>query len=384
MAARTVRIALVGLMTAATAVVTLAPAASADSRETAGEGHRQTQAAMDALVASGLPGVVGQARDERGTWKGDAGVGNLETGAPRGPNDAFRVGSITKTFVATVILQLEAEGRLDLDDTVEKWLPGVVRGNGHDGHAITLRQVLNHTSGIYNVTADPGFQQKVFSKDFLQHRYDTWTDRQLVDVAMGHAPDFAPGTDWNYSNTNYVIAGMVVEKATGNGYADEIRRRVIRPLGLHGTRSPGTEATMPRPAGRAYSSLGEPDIKEPFDVTELNPSLAGAAGDMISTAGDLDRFYTALLRGKLLPRQQLKEMTTTVAIGAEAPGDRYGLGIQSLELSCGVTVWGHGGGIHGSSSMVAATRDARHTLAYNVNGDWAASGSPVEAEFCPK
>ncbi|WP_051717745.1 serine hydrolase domain-containing protein [Streptomyces megasporus] len=292
--------------------------------------------------------------------------------------DRFRIGSITKTFVATVLLRLQEEGRLDLDDSVERWLPGLVRGHGHDGREVTVRQLLNHTSGIYDVTSDLEFQEKVFKSGFFEHRYDTWTPEQLVAIAMEHEPVFAPGTDWSYSNTNYVLAGLVIEAVTGHSYADEVERRVIEPLGLRSTVVPGTRATMPPPHGRAYERFGSEG--ELVDVTEINPSVAGAAGEMISTVDDLNRFLRALLDGRLLSEESMAELLSTVPTGE---GDRYGLGIQARPLSCGVTVWGHSGGIHGSTSLVVSTRNGSRTMAYNVNTS-ASTGSVPEAEFCGK
>lgn len=345
--------------------------------------HKATREAVRAAVKDGVPGVTLTAREGRSTWSTTAGVGNLRTHAPRSADDRYRVGSITKTFVSTVLLQLEAEGRLSLDDKVEKWLPGVVRGNGHDGREITLRQLLNHTSGIFNYTADETFGRTYFLKDgFFQHRYDTKTPAQLVAIAMAHKPDFAPGTSWNYSNTNYVVAGMVIQKATGRSYGEEIRHRVIEPLHLRATSVPGTRVTVPRPSSRAYSKLAETATGPTYDVTELNPSLASAAGEMISDSADLDRFYSALLGGRLLPPKQLKEMKTTVTVEG-IPNAGYGLGLIDRELSCGVHVWGHDGGIHGSNSVAVTTADGRRSLAFNFNGDWSGdTDAVVEAEFC--
>ncbi|WP_371652740.1 MULTISPECIES: serine hydrolase domain-containing protein [unclassified Streptomyces] len=359
-------------------------AAPASAREAAPVSHRATQQAMDAAVRDGVPGVVGLAQQGGRGWSGDAGVADLRTGRERQAEDRYRVGSITKTFVATVVLQLEAEGRLSLDDTVEHWLPGVVRGNGHDGAKITLRQLLQHTSGIFNYTEDEAFGQRVFGTDFLRHRYDTYAPRQLVDIALTHAPDFAPGTSWHYSNTNFILAGMVIEKATGHSYATEIDRRVLRPLHLRSTTLPGTDARMPQPSGRAYSKLSREATGRTYDVTALNPSIAGSAGEMVSNSADLNRFYRALLTGELLPQRQLKEMTTTVPMDPGAPGDgRYGLGLMVNKLPCGTEVWGHGGGIHGSSSEALTTKDGRHSLAFNFNGDWSGdSAAVVIAEFC--
>ncbi|GAA2386137.1 serine hydrolase domain-containing protein [Streptomyces glaucosporus] len=358
--------------------VAAAPAATAADRPDRGGHHTRTQQALDAVVAAGAPGALAQVRDRRGTWTGSSGVADVETERPRLRPDRFRIGSITKTFVATVLLQLQEERRLDLDDPVERWLPGVVRGNGHDGRKVTVRQLLNHTSGIYDVTSDRGFQEKVFESGFFEHRYDTWTPEQLVAIAMEHEPSFAPGTDWSYSNTNYVLAGMVIEAATGNSYAEEVERRVVRPLGLRATELPGTRVTMPRPHGRAYERLGTGEEAQLVDVTEINPSVAWAAGEMVSTVDDLNRFLRALLDGRLLSGKSMREMLTTVPTGE---GDRYGLGIRTRDLSCGVEVWGHSGGIHGSVSYVFSTRDGSRTMAYNVNTS-ASADSVLEAGFC--
>ncbi|MDX2539169.1 MULTISPECIES: serine hydrolase domain-containing protein [Streptomyces] len=381
--ARGARTVLVAATAVAAAVALAAPAVAAPAP--AGTDHTATRKAMDAAVKDGVPGVALQAKDKRGVWKATSGVGDTRTGKPRSAHDRYRVGSITKTFVSTVLLQLEAEGRLSLDDKVDTWLPGLVRGNGHDGRAVTLRQLLNHTSGIYDYTSDEEFGRTYFLKDgFFRHRYDTIPPKRLVAVAMKHKPDFAPGTDWSYSNTNYVLAGMVIGKVTGNPYGDEVRARVIEPLGLRSTLVPGTYPKVPGPSSRAYGKLARTATGPTYDVTELNPSLASAAGEMISDSGDLNRFYSALLKGRLLPPKQLAEMKTTIKVD-EIPGAGYGLGLIERRLSCGITVWGHGGGIHGSTSEAVTTSDGRHSLALNLNSDW--TGDPeaiVEAEFCGK
>ncbi|GAA2386144.1 serine hydrolase domain-containing protein [Streptomyces glaucosporus] len=370
-------------MTIGAVVLATAPAAvaapEADRRHD--RHHARTQQAMDAFLEAGVPGTLAQVRDRRGTWTGSSGVADVETERPRLRPDRFRIGSITKTFVATVLLQLQEERRLDLDDPVERWLPGVVRGNGHDGRKVTVRQLLNHTSGIYNVTSDRGFQEKVFESGFFEHRYDTFTPEELVGIAMEHEPVFAPGTDWSYSNTNYVLAGMVIEAATGNSYAEEVERRVVRPLGLRATELPGTRATMPRPHGRGYGVLVENEEVTLVDVTDVNPSWAWAAGEMISTVDDLNRFLRALLDGRLLSGKSMAELLDTVPTD-EAGTARYGLGVLNLDLSCGVGVWGHDGSVHGSLSYVFSTRDGDRTMAFNTNATWGPLVSVLEAEFC--
>ncbi|MET8407070.1 serine hydrolase domain-containing protein [Streptomyces sp. NPDC005195] len=366
----------------AAALAGLASAAHASAGPAAD--HAATVRAMETAVRSGVPGVTATAGDRRGTWSATTGVGDLRTGAPRGESDRYRVGSITKTFVSTVLLQLEAEGRLSLDDTVDRWLPGLVRGHGNDGREVTVRRLLNHTSGIFDYTEDEDFVRTYFLKDgFLRHRYDTKSPAELVGIAMAHRPVFAPGASWSYSNTNYILAGMVIAKVTGHSYATEIERRVIAPLGLRATSVPGTRTTLPHPSSRAYAKLAATTTGPTYDVTALNPSLASSAGGMISDFSDLNRFYSALLRGRLLPPEQLKEMKTTVAVEG-IPNARYGLGLIDRTLGCGVHVWGHDGGIHGSTSSATTTADGRHSLAFNFNGDWSGDGDAViDAEYCP-
>ncbi|MFE9677064.1 serine hydrolase domain-containing protein [Streptomyces sp. NPDC006259] len=369
------------------------PASAAGTADAlaARDGHAATRAALESVVRDGVPGGIVLAELGNDTWAGRAGTADLTTGRKPRADDRFRIGSITKTFVATVMLQLVEEGRLSLDDTVDHWLPGLVRGNGHDGSKIKIRQLLNHTSGIYSYTDDGDFKRKEFGTDFLKHRYDTWTPRQIVQLAMKHEPVFAPtgdGDEWSYSDTNYVIASMVIQKATGHSYAQEIEQRILRPLHLDATTVPGTRARVAGPSGRAYSKLtgelagpGEPNSAT-YDVTELNPSFAGAAGEMISNNHDLNRFYRALFSGRLLKAPQLKEMMTTVS-PKNLPNFSYGLGLMKMTLSCGTEIWGHNGGMQGSISESMATDDGGHVLSLNFNGDWNVHEQRVvDAEFC--
>ncbi|MFD9902768.1 serine hydrolase domain-containing protein [Streptomyces sp. NPDC059063] len=390
MATRTVRTALAAViaaasMTAATGLA--APSTAAGAPAVPARGHGQTQAALDAAVGAvgaGVPGALARAHDAHGTWHGAAGVADLTTRRPPLPVDRFRAGSISKTFIATVLLQLEAEGELSLSDTVDKWLPGVVRGHGHDGRGISLRQLLNHTSGIYDYTEDPRLH--IQGKEYLTHRYDTWKPEQLVALAMDHEPNFAPGTSWNYTTTEYVLAAMVVERVTGHTYASEAERRIFKPLGLHATRLPGTHTRIPQPSGRMYTRFPDDPQHKIYDITEFNPSWGWSAGEIITSTADLDRFLAALMRGKLLPAAQLKEMTTTVPSPDFGDGQDDGLGIFRAKLPCGKEIWGHTGFMPGSQSMAYTTRDGRHRLVANFNTDWAgdtdAAGYVLLAEFC--
>lgn len=371
-----VRSTVAALVVAAVAALPLSSSAAADG------GHAAAQDAMDAQVEqAGAPGVLGQAQDGGGVWHGASGVADRATQRPPMPQDRFRIGSLTKPFIATVMLQLAAEGTVDLDAPVERWLPGTVRGGGQDGRHITVRQLLGHTSGLYDFTSDPGMRRDNFGPRFAAHRYDSHSAESLVRTAMEHARSFRPGTGWEYSNTNYVLAGMVISKATGRSYAQEIESRIIRPLKLRDTSLPGTSAAIPAPHGRAYSTLaGTGGQSRVHDVTALDPSVAGASGEMISSTGDLVRFMRALLGGDVLPARQLSEMKSTVPADG---GERYGLGLTRHRLSCGATVWGHEGTIQGSRSTAVTTADGSHTAAFNINGDWAGDTAElIEAEYC--
>lgn len=275
--------------------------------------------------------------------------------------DHFRAGSITKTFIATVILQLAAEHRLSLSDTVEQHLPGLVHGAGNDGRALTLRSLLTHTSGLYDFTA-------------LTRGTIPVSPTEAIRIALTHPP--ADRGRFSYSNTNYVLLGLVIRQVTGNSYATEAERRIIAPLRLTGTSFPGSRTTLPAPHGRAYAADGS-------DVTDLDPRVAGAAGELVTTLADLDRFYSALLGGGLLPSRQLREMLNT----RTAQG-LYGMGLFPVKLPCGTTVWGHNGRISGSYVRTAATVDGRHVLTFRVNtseiADPGLEPALLAAEFCPR
>lgn len=378
-----------------------APTASASAAKV--PGHARVQEALDQAVADrGVPGMVAKIRDPRGQWFGSAGVADTRTGRKRQPHERFRIGSASKPFTATVVLLLAAEGKLSLDDTVDKWLPGLVQGNGNDGGTITIRHLLNHTSGIFNYGNDPEESAKFAGPAFLKHRFNEYTPGQLVKIGLRNPRYFdEPGDGFVYSNTGYVVAGMIVEKVTGRTLADEITRRIVRPLGLTGTYLPGLETKIRGPHPRHYSTLfSAEDGAKVYDVTEQSATTGWAAGGMVSTVGDLERFAHALLRGKLLPPAQQKELFTMVKTKVKTedgtwvdpwiPDTTYGLGVFSWELSCGATVWGIGGAISGGFSFSMGTRDAKRLLTTNMNIDRYARHNSLDtiknvlrAEFCP-
>ncbi|MEU9099695.1 serine hydrolase domain-containing protein [Streptomyces sp. NPDC048361] len=318
--------------------------------------HTRLRALLHRLTTQdGAPGaLVALGAGSGGTVLTD-GLADVRSGTAMRGDGRFRIGSMTKPFVATVLLQLVGEGRVVLDAPVERYLPGVVRGHGNDGRHITVRQILQHTSGI------PDYLDHIEPKDVLDHPLTHYDGRALVQLALAYPPDFAPGTGWSYSNTGYVLAGMIIERVTGHSYGDEIRRRIIEPWGLRQTSVPhDDDSAVPgrHPRGYAREAEGGP-LK---DITALNPSVAGASGSMISSGADFNRFLGALLGGQLLRPAQLHQMMTTRPTGS-ADGGAYGLGLESHPLPCGGLAWGHDGGVPGYQTVGVATVDGRQATA---------------------
>ncbi|MEY2304795.1 serine hydrolase domain-containing protein [Bacillus tropicus] len=319
---------------------------------------------MQETIQIGAPGVLAKTSNKGKINSYTAGVADLNTKKPVKSDYRFRIGSVTKTFTATTVLQLVGENRVQLDDPIEKWLPGLVQGNGYDGNQITIRQLLNHTSGI---------AEYLKSKDAdVMNSKKTYTAEEIVKIGLSLPPDFSPGKDWLYSNTGYVILGMLIEKITGNSYAEEIEKRIIEPLDLSNTFLPGNSPVIPgKNHARGYMKIDE--TSELKDMTYYNPSLANSAGDMISDADDLNKFFSSLLGGKLLKERELKEMLTTVPVEGKGVGDGYGLGIYETKLPNGVSVWGHGGSIPGFMTFAGGVMGGKHTFVVNAN-----SLGPVE------
>ncbi|MBG0566986.1 beta-lactamase family protein [Actinoplanes sp. NEAU-A11] len=339
---------------------TTAACASSPPSELQPNGGLQRHA--DVIHALGVVGV--QARLVAGDGRHHvvtSGVADLRTGLPVPPDGRFRIASTGKTFSATVVLQLVREGRLHLSDAVERWLPGVVRGNGNDGRQITVRHLLQHTSGI-----DDDIPHYTTEAGFQRHRYDVYTPEQLVTRAMAHRPVGRPGMVWHYSNTGYILLDMIIERITGRHWYDEVDRRIVRPLGLTQTSWPGAAPAMPRPHARGYQPFG---TGAPIDVTEQIIPDAGSA--IISTTRDINTFLRALFDGRLLRPAQLAEMKRTIPVGPEVqaimPGARYGLGIFQRPLPCGGTYWSHTGGWAGYITDNGVTADGRRSVVLSVN-----------------
>ncbi|WP_202489796.1 MULTISPECIES: serine hydrolase domain-containing protein [unclassified Streptomyces] len=321
----------------------------------------------DALRNDGVTGVSVRLETRRGVRTVRSGVGDLRTGQPVATDGYLRIGSTTKTFVAVAVLQLAGEGRLSLDDTVDAWLPGLVRGHGNDGREVTLRQLLQHTSGLPDYIGD--VVPELSAAGYRANRWTTYTSRQRVALAMRHRPSFAPGAGWAYSNTNYVLLGLVIKAVTGQSWEHEVRARILRPLRLTHTLAPGNRPFLPGPYARNYQQF-EPDGPLTDTTVAYLPFDADADGSLISTAADTDRFFTALLHGRLLAPTQLAEMQRTVEIPADRgfpQGTRDGLGLDWTPLSCGGGYWGHSGDGFGYLVWPATTADGRSTVTVSLH-----------------
>jgi len=335
----------------------------AEPTKRAGKGSAAAglQRDADAIHALGVTGVQARVTTSDGRHLvATSGVADRATGRPVPPDGRFRIASTRKAFEATVALQLVAERRLSLDDTVERWLPGVVRGNGNDGRRITVRQLLQNSSGIRDDL--PGY---LTPEEYLQQRYDVYTREQLVARAMNHPPEFPPGTGWSYSNTGFLVAGMIIERVTGRSLQQEVTDRIVRPLGLRHTTSPGASPTLPRPHAQAYQLF---ETGELVDVTEQVP---GDPDSIVSSTRDLDRFFRALLGGGLLPPARLADMKRTVPVSADVeqiwPGGRYGLGLARRPLPCGGVYWGHDGGDAGYITGTGVSDDGRRSAVVSMS-----------------
>ncbi|MFG2976673.1 serine hydrolase domain-containing protein [Streptomyces sp. NPDC048331] len=340
-------------------VVTLAPHfcappnAAALERAIAGLGPENKDATAAVVRVGGTSGG----------WRGGSGVADIVTGRAAVEQGRFRAGSVTKTFTAAVVLQLAAEGRVDLDGPVRRYLPGTVPDSYG---AVTVRQLLNHTSGI--PAADgPGdsFQAQ------WEHRFDVTDPHDQLADALAKKREFAPGTAQHYLNINYTVLGVLVEKVTGTSYEEAVGRRILRPLGLRQTSFPSrTQTGIPGPHNRGYQAIvGADGSRELRDVTEWNSSDRWAAGDIISTSADLERFTGALFSGRVVPAAQLEEMFTVPRVKDFTDGRNATMsaGLSRIALPDGTVVWGKSGSRYGYTTGMGATRDLSRTLVYSVN-----------------
>lgn len=335
-----------------------------EKRFAAGQDRPELQKAIQEIVDSGFLGVQLRVHDEQGEWVGSAGLSRLGEAAKPPTNGHFRIGSNTKTFTATVVLQLVAEGKIGLDDPAADYLPEF----GLD-RRITVRMLLQHTSGVFNFTGEyyedgtvvPGIPWQ--GQEWVENRFKTYRPEELVRLALTKPVRFEPGTDWSYSNTNYVLARLLIEKVTGSSLAEEMQRLILSPLGLSGTVVPDTQPEIPGPHAHAYYRYEDTGKQKTVDVTRQNPSWISTGGDMISTTQDLHTFISALMGGKLLPAPLLAEMCKP------HPKIGYGLGVfvQDAGPNGDGTIITHNGGISGYAALMYSTPDGSKTLTASVN-----------------
>ena len=301
------------------------------------------------LVKSGAPGAIVYVRTPTATRAGVAGYADRAAHVSMQAADRYRIASVTKAFVSVVILQLEAEGRLDVDDPVEKYLPTVVPNGG----AITLRELMNHTSGLFNYTDDDAFTNDPFAS-FSR----TWTPQQLLAVAFAHPANFASGTNWSYSNTNYVVLGLVVEAVTGKPLGQVLQERIFTPLRLTSTSFPLAISLGPDFVHGYIKLPGSPLI----DISPaLNPTWGWAAGAIVSNARDVTAFYRGLFTGKLLPPPQLDELESPTPTSGT-----YALGVAITAPACG-RAFTHTGDFLGWRNIVYSTANGRRQAVVMVN-----------------
>ncbi|MEU4563658.1 serine hydrolase domain-containing protein [Actinoplanes sp. NPDC023936] len=355
------------VLATAVALTGTGAAAVADRAQQAGPGGSTVNGALQREVArhvldAGPPGYLARIDNGRRVHTLAAGVADRNTGRPITVRDQFEAGSNTKTFTAVLILQQVDRGKLALDAPVERYLPGVVP----NGSNITVRMLLNHSSGLFSYTGDPDFFVDM-EKD-PQHVH---TDAELLAIAFGHEPYFPPGKGWQYSNTNYTLLGMILHKQTGKSMPALVKERITGPLGLKRTYFADPRATNTGPGyARGYAITYASGTPRYTDTSSWPlGGWAGAAGAMISTADDLSRFFSAVLQAKLFSPKQLKQMKTTVPFPAEFPMQGgYGLGLIRTDSPCG-TVWGHGGDTMGHHSTAVATEDGRRTAVTDTTGE---------------
>lgn len=337
---------------ASTIVAALAIPGGALAEQTAADVPlaEQTRAEVQAVLSDGTPGVAVLVRDARGrTQRIAAGRARLSPERALGTNVTFRAGSVTKSFVAAAVLRRVERGQLRLGDTVNRWLPGLLP----EGRRVTVRMLLNHTSGLAEYATDPSVVGELDGDP--AHSYAL---RELARRAVRIPRVAAPGKTFSYANTNYVVLGLILERVAGRSWTKELRGAILRPLRLRDTTTPAT-ADAPEPFLHGYVPAANGELTA---ATILNPSFAGSAGMLTSTLTDLATFYRALLGGELLRRDTLRSMQSTSKRTTDG-AVRYGLGLLRLDLSCG-PVWGHDGELLGTQTFaLSSPRGDRQVVA---------------------
>jgi D-alanyl-D-alanine carboxypeptidase len=329
-------------------------------------------AALDeSFSESGAPGVVAAVQTPEDTWVETRGVADLSSEEQMTPDVHHRIGSVTKTFTISLLLQAAAEGLLSLDDTIDQYYEGVPNGD-----EITLRQMANMTSGVANYGEDNQWANEVLSEP---HR--VWEPEELAQVGIKGSPLFDPGTQWHYSNTNTVLLGLVLQQVTGESIDQLYRERIIEPLGLKGTSFPGEDPSLPEPHAQGYTLQGQSSGADPIDATDWSPSVAWTAGEMISTVEDLLAYGRALGTGEgLLPPEQQTERLNSFVSDLPPLNQPPLEGTLAYGLGLGIDRgWvGHNGEIPGYNTYLFYHPDLDAVVAVEVNSDISSGDCPQD------
>ncbi|MGA9773408.1 MAG: serine hydrolase domain-containing protein [Blastocatellia bacterium] len=338
--------------------------------------RKRVQSKVDEMRASAeLPGItVGFVLADGRSVSVSSGFADVENKTPLSPDDLMLAGSIGKTYFAAVTLQLVSEGKLKLDEKIERWLGREAWFDSlPNARDITLRMLMNHTSGI---------PEHVLDKDFIAamraNPDRVWKPAELVAYILDAKPLFPAGQGWSYADTNYIVVGIIVEKVTGKNFYAEVERRILKPLALKHTRPsvsrniPGLVTGYSRPDS-PFGFAGRTIVDGRFII---NPQMEWTGGGFVSTAEDLARWAKALYEGRVLKKELLAEMLTPVdAAGGRGggSGNKYGLAVQIRQSEWGAS-YGHGGWFPGYLSEMEYFPDHKVAIAVQVNTD--ASASP--------
>jgi len=372
------RIGAVGLMAAAALLLsgcaahsTTASSASPAPVVSSATATRFQTALDDTRAAAGFPGAIAEVISPEGTWIGASGTSGPGSDARPTVADRTRIGSLTKTMTATVLLQLAQENKLSLADTIGQYVPDMPNGD-----SATLRQLADMTSGIPSYTSDPQWISQVFAEPEKQ-----WSPQQLIAFVAGEPADFAPGMGWEYSNPNYVLLGLVIEKVTGEPIATVFQKRLFGPLGMTHTSFPINNNAIPNPYLRGVTSQGQGASKS-VDATNFSPSIAFTAGQVISTLGNLDKWANALFTGDGILKPATEKLRRDSIIHDIPPNTAtagYGIGIGNRN-----GWWGHDGDIPGYTTSLFHNDELGVTIIVIVNSDvpyGSANTSPATGVF---
>ncbi|MFF4755980.1 serine hydrolase domain-containing protein [Streptomyces sp. NPDC002514] len=310
---------------------------------------------LRSAVAQGAPGAMARIDDRGSVYTAARGFADQGTRRAIGTADRFRVGSVTKVFSAVVLLQLADERKLSLDAPVNRYLPGLLPDD-----RITVRHVLSHRSGLYDYTNDM-FAKTVSGFETVRNK--VYSYRQLVDLSLKKPRTNTPGAAYAYSNTNFVVAGMLIEKITGHSVRSEYENRIFKPLKLHDTSYVHPDVKIQGRYARGYLTPDTPG-EALVDSTEQTVSWAQSAGAVISSTRDLNTFLSALADAKLTSAAALAEMERFTKVDSTTA---YGLGLRRRTLSCGVSVQGHTGVVQGYYTYAFTSGDGRRSVTALAN-----------------